>query len=209
MSANLITLIRLVLVFVAVALFNVNFYANAAMFALIILIIVLDWADGYVARKKGIASDFGALFDIAGDRIVENVLWIYFAVVRLIPIWVPVIVLTRGFITDMLRGMAFAAKGKTPFGEKTMMKSGWARALVSSRYSRGVYAFSKVIAFCYLAAVLTLKSAISHFSLPVGGNVLNIVLIIGSVIVYVTVGMCVIRGLPVIWDGRKYILQAV
>jgi hypothetical protein len=79
---------------------------------------------------------------------------------------------------------------------------------VSSRYSRGVYAFSKVIAFCYLAAVLTLKSAISHFSLPVGGDVLNIVLIIGSVIVYVTVGMCVIRGLPVIWDGRKYISQA-
>ena len=30
MSANLITLIRLVLVFVAVALFNLNFYANAA-----------------------------------------------------------------------------------------------------------------------------------------------------------------------------------
>jgi CDP-diacylglycerol--glycerol-3-phosphate 3-phosphatidyltransferase len=208
MSANLITLIRLVLVFVAVALFNLNFYANAAMFALIILIIVLDWADGYVARKKGIASDFGALFDIAGDRIVENVLWIYFAVVRLIPFWVPIVVLTRGFITDMLRSMAFAAKGKTPFGKKTMMKSGWARALVSSRYSRGVYAFSKVIAFCYLAAVLTLKSAISHFSLPVGGDVLNIVLIIGSVIVYVTVGMCVIRGLPVIWDGRKYILQA-
>ena len=67
MSANLITLIRLVLVFIVVALFNMNFYANAAMFALTIIIIVLDWADGYVARKKGISSDFGALFDIAGE----------------------------------------------------------------------------------------------------------------------------------------------
>jgi CDP-diacylglycerol--glycerol-3-phosphate 3-phosphatidyltransferase len=205
MTANLITLIRLILVFAAVALFNINFYTNVAMFALIVLIIVLDWADGYVARKKGTASDFGALFDIAGDRIVENVLWIYFAVVRLVPIWVPLIVLARGFITDLLRSMAFATKGKTPFGKKTMMKSNWARALVSSRVSRGIYAAAKVIAFCYLAAILTLKSAISEFSLPIG-NAMNIVIIVGSVIVYITVGMCVIRGLPVIWDGKKYLL---
>jgi len=205
MSANLITLIRLGLVFVVVALFNINFYANAAMFALTILIIVMDWADGYVARKKGTASDFGALFDIAGDRIVENVLWIYFAVVRLVPFWVPMVVLARGFVTDLLRSVAFATKGKTPFGKKTMMKSGWARALVSSRFSRGIYAFSKVVAFCYLAAILTLRSAISEFSLPIQASVLNTTIIIGSIIVYITVGMCIIRGLPVIWDGRKYL----
>ncbi len=208
MSANLITLARLLLVFVAVSLFNLNFYANAAMFALIIIIIVMDWADGYVARKKGTASDFGALFDIAGDRIVENVLWIYFAVVQLVPFWVPMVVLSRGFVTDLLRSMAFITKGRTPFGKKTMMKSGWARALVSSRVSRGVYAFSKIVAFCYLAAVLTLKSAISEFSLPIHSNVMNGIIIVGSVIVYITVGMCIIRGLPVIWDGRKYLVSA-
>ena len=207
MSANLITLIRLGLVFVVVALFNINFYANAAMLALIILIIVLDWADGYVARKKGTASDFGALFDIAGDRIVENVLWIYFAVIRLVPFWVPMVVLTRGFVTDLLRTVAFATKGKTPFGKKTMMNSGWARALVSSRVSRGIYASAKVVAFCYMAAILTLKSAISELSLSMHGSVLNTMLIVGSIIVYTTVGMCIIRGLPVIWDGRKYLLS--
>ena len=208
MYANLITLIRLILIFVAVALFNLNFYANAAMFALIIIVIAMDWADGYVARKRGTASDFGALFDIAGDRIVENVLWIYFAVIGLIPFWVPMAVLARGFVTDLLRSMAFATKGKTPFGKKTMMKSGWARALVSSRVSRGVYAFSKVVAFCYLAAIVTLKSAISEFSLPIHGNVMNAIIIVGSVIVYITVAMCVVRGLPVIWDGRKYLASA-
>jgi CDP-diacylglycerol--glycerol-3-phosphate 3-phosphatidyltransferase len=205
MSANLITLIRLSLVFVVVALFNMNFYANAAMFALTIFIIILDWADGYVARKKGTASDFGALFDIAGDRIVENVLWIYFAIVRLVPFWVPMVVLTRGFVTDLLRSVAFATKGKTPFGKKTMMNSRWARALVSSRSSRGIYAFSKVVAFCYMGAILTLRSAISEFSLPIQASVMDTIIIIGSIIVYATVGMCVVRGLPVIWDGRKYL----
>ena len=209
MYANLITLIRLFLVFVTVALFNLNFYANVAMFALTIIIIVMDWADGYVARKRNEASDFGALFDIAGDRIVENVLWIYFAVIQMVPFWVPMLVLTRGFVTDLLRSIAFTTKGKTPFGQKTMMESGWTKALVSSRVSRGVYAISKVVAFCYLAAILTLRSAIAQFSLPINGDIINILVIIGSVIVYITVGMCIIRGIPVIWDGRKYLTSSL
>jgi len=204
MTANMITLVRLLLVFVIVALFNLNFYANAAMLIMTILIIAMDWADGYVARKQGKSSDFGAIFDIAGDRIVENVLWVYFAVIQMVPFWVPMVVVTRGFITDLLRSMAFA-KGKTPFGEKTMMDSKWAKALVSSRISRGIYAFSKVIVFCYLAAILTLKSAVTEFSLSIPGSVLSGLLIAGSVIVYITVAMCIIRGIPVIVDGRKYL----
>ena len=35
--------------------------------------------DGWVARKRGSASTFGAVFDILGDRIVENALWVIFA----------------------------------------------------------------------------------------------------------------------------------
>ncbi len=208
-AANIITLIRLFLVFVVVALFNLNFYANVAMFALTIIIIAMDWADGYVARKRGESSDFGALFDIAGDRIVENVLWIYFAVIRMVPFWVPMLVLTRGFVTDLLRSIAFATKGKTPFGQKTMMDSRWAKALVSSRISRGVYAVAKVVAFCYLAAILTLRSAITQFSLPINESIINVLVIVGSVIVYITVGMCIVRGIPVIWNGRKYISSAI
>ena len=205
MSANLITLIRLILVFVVVALFNINFYANLAMLIMTIIIIAMDWADGYVARKKGTSSDFGAMFDIAGDRIVENVLWIFFAVVQLVPFWVPIIVVVRGFITDLIRSMAFT-KGKTPFGKKTMMDSNWAKALVSSRISRGIYAVSKVVAFCYLAGILTLNSAVSQFSLTIPDGVMNVLIIVGAVIVYITVAMCIIRGLPVVWDGRKYFL---
>jgi len=205
-SANMITLIRLILVFVVVALFNINFYANLAMLIMTIIIIAMDWADGYVARKQGTTSDFGALFDIAGDRVVENVLWIYFAVVHLVPFWVPMIVIGRGFVTDLIRSMAFA-QGKTPFGKKTMMDSRWAKALVSSRISRAVYAVSKVVAFCYLAGILTLNSAISEFSISIPDGIMKALMIIGAVIVYVTIAMCVVRGFPVIWDGRKYFAE--
>jgi len=121
-----------------------------------------------------------------------------------VPFWVPIIVIVRGFVTDMIRSMAFA-KGKTPFGKKTMMDSDWAKAIVSSRISRGIYATSKVVAFCYLAGILTLNSAVSEFSLAIPDNIMKAFVIIGAVIVYVTIGMCIIRGLPVIWDGRRYL----
>lgn len=202
MIANLITLIRIILTFVAVGLLGENFYLDIVMFFLILVIIMMDWLDGLIARKHGGASEFGALFDIAGDRIVENVFWIYFAVSGLISVWVPIVVISRGFMTDLLRTMAFA-KGKTPFGKKTMMESSWARALVSSHITRGIYAGLKVVAFCYLAGLMVLENAPENFIISPSSRLNTI----GQIVVYIVVGMCIIRGIPVIWDGRKYLME--
>lgn len=206
MIANTITMVRIALTLIAVGLLSINnFYLNIGMFVLVVIIIMLDWLDGFIARKLGEASRFGALFDIAGDRIVENIFWIYFAVAGLISFWVPVIVISRGFLTDLVRAMAFA-KGKTAFGEQTMISAAWARLLVSSRVSRGIYAGLKVAAFCYLTALLVLGSAPARLGLPSPGGLLYV----GSqVIVYTVVGMCVIRGVPVVWDGRRYLLEEI
>ena len=114
MIANLITLFRLILVFVVISLFGHHVYLDILLVGLIGLILFLDAVDGYVARKLNQTSDFGALFDIIGDRIVECIFWVYFSVVGLIPFWIPVIVIARGFFTDGLRSAAFA-QGKTAF----------------------------------------------------------------------------------------------
>ena len=100
MIANLITLFRLILAFVVISLFGHHIYLDILLVVLIGLILFLDAVDGYVARKLNQTSDFGALFDIIGDRIVECIFWVYFAVVGLIPLWIPVIVIARGFFTD-------------------------------------------------------------------------------------------------------------
>ena len=42
-------------------------------------VIGLDGVDGYVARKRNETSVFGSIFDIAIDRVVENVLWVVLA----------------------------------------------------------------------------------------------------------------------------------
>ena len=68
MIANLITLFRLILVFVVISLFGVHVYLDILLVVLIGFILFLDAVDGYVARRLNETSDFGALFDIVGDR---------------------------------------------------------------------------------------------------------------------------------------------
>ena len=206
MTANVITLARIGLVFVAVLLFGDGFYGQVLAFVLTVLIIYMDALDGYIARKLGLASDLGALLDITGDRIVENVYWIYFAAIGTISFWVPVIVIVRGFLTDTFRSIAFA-EGKTAFGERTMMQSALTRFLVSSRFSRGLYGASKAFIFGYLGGLIALNGAMAHFSFALPPNLLLALRIAGQIIVYVVVAMCVARGLPVLWDGRTYLLE--
>lgn len=206
MTANAITIGRVLLAFLTIGFYQINFYFATAAFFLTILVIYLDALDGVIARKLNLASDFGALLDIAGDRIVENVYWIYFSAIGMVTFWVPMIVIARSFMVDTVRSVAFA-EGKTPFGEKTMMKSPWAKALTSSRWSRAIYGVSKVIVFCYLGALLALHKGMAEglFSIPHRLDVLFGV--IGQLIVYLVVVMCVVRGIPVLWDGREYLLS--
>jgi len=198
MVANFITLARLVLVFVVVALFGQRVYLDILMIMATALILALDAFDGYVARKLKQVSDFGALFDIVGDRVVENIYWIYFAVAGLIPFWFPMIVLARGFVTDGIRSAAFA-QGKTAFGRQTMMRSTWTRMLTSSRASRSIYGGFKTITFLYLGGVIALKSAALSTEFIAGFE------IAGAVIATFAVAMCVVRGIPVLLDGWEYV----
>jgi CDP-diacylglycerol--glycerol-3-phosphate 3-phosphatidyltransferase len=199
LKAALVTLSRIILVFVIVALFQRGFYLNALATILTGVIIAMDALDGYIARRYGETSAQGAVFDILGDRIVENVLWIYFACVGEYSFWVPTIVITRDVIVDNLRSMAFA-EGKTAFGEQTMQKSEWAKFLVASRISRALYAASKGVCFTYLGLIITARSA------EISPLWMNYLISFKYALVYGTVVFCLLRGFPVVWEGRGYLL---
>jgi CDP-diacylglycerol--glycerol-3-phosphate 3-phosphatidyltransferase len=204
--ANLISLIRVALVFLVLYLFTLGFYQRLAATILTIIVIYMDSLDGYVARKLGIASDFGALLDIAGDRIVEAAYWIFFSYKGLFIFWVPVIVVTRGFLTDLVRSAAFS-EGKTPFGEKTHLRSKIARFICASRFSRGLYGGAKVVAFVWMGLYLTLLSGIENLGWKISPTMVGSALLIGKILVYITVVMCVVRGIPILWESRNLLLD--
>ena len=206
MQANIITLARIALVFFAIALFGESFWGNLCATILVAGVIWMDAWDGYVARKLGIASKLGALLDITGDRIVENALWIYFGVVGMVPLWMPLVVISRSFIIDSLRAVAFA-EGKTAFGPETMMKSPLTRFLVASPLSRGLYGFAKAAVFIWLGAITVVVAAAAEGIFLLPHWLLRAMLIIGNLLAYVTVILCILRALPVIWDAWPLVVK--
>ena len=117
MTPNNITLARIMMSFGIIIIFQLGFYWGIAALLLTLIVFYMDALDGYVARKLGVASEFGALFDITGDRIVEHVYWIFFTTIGLVSMWVPIIFISRSFMVDTVRYMEFRKEGKTPFGE--------------------------------------------------------------------------------------------
>jgi CDP-diacylglycerol--glycerol-3-phosphate 3-phosphatidyltransferase len=195
-AANLITGGRVLLLFLAAA-FSVtgNLTLTALAVPLAVAVLLMDWLDGLAARRYRCESKVGGLLDIVGDRLAENVWWVVFAWLRLIPLWVPVVVLSRGFLTDALRSYALS-KGHTAFGKETMMQSRIGHALVASRASRAAYGVSKSIAF---TGLFTLNVA-ARASMDLLIGTLEPVALSAT---YLTVALCVIRGIPVVTEfGR-------
>lgn len=207
MTANIITLGRILLTFIVIIFFQMGFYWRIAALLLTILVIYLDSLDGIVARKLGVASEFGALFDITGDRIVENIYWILFTAVGLVSMWVPIIFISRSFLVDTLRGVAFAKEGKTPFGEKSMMRSPITRFLTASRFSRAVYGAGKLIAFIMLGMILVIQEGFDTLEPIMPANFFGNFILATEILVWVVVILNLIRGLPVLWDGRVYLFE--
>jgi CDP-diacylglycerol---glycerol-3-phosphate 3-phosphatidyltransferase len=205
MTPNQVTATRVVAAFAAVALFTFfgdALAANIAAVLLTIAAIALDGVDGYIARTRGMATPLGAQLDIMGDRVVENLFFTFFAVAGLVSLWLPILFFVRGTLTDLLRGLASRA-GRSGFGNSSMLETWWGRTLVASRASRAAYAILKCVCFCYLGLLLPvarwqadwLDAGVRH-SLLLGGQILAAVAAI----------FCIARAVPVVWEGRRYLV---
>ena len=201
--ANLITIGRLVLLFIAILLLYSGSYALVTTAALLTAVVFLgDGLDGYVARWRGSTSEFGALLDIAGDRVVENAYWIVFAQIGLIGVWAPLVVMTRGFFVDTMRSVGYKA-GRSAFGENTMMRSPVTTFLTASRFMRALYGVAKSVGFVFLAGLVAARlvpdSALGHLY----ANLL--IRVSGWSMVYAALALAIIRGVPVLIDSFAYL----
>ncbi|MBN1237869.1 MAG: CDP-alcohol phosphatidyltransferase family protein [Gammaproteobacteria bacterium] len=190
--ANLVTLSRLILLLFVVWLAYQPVGAwHFTAFFLIILIFVSDGLDGYIARKRNETSLFGALFDIAGDRVVELTLWVVAADIDLVPIWVPLVFIIRGVVVDTIRSSNSVSRGVAPFA---LMQSPIGKFLVSGKFMRILYAVIKACAFCGLALLLPFPVVLPEIWDQTGWLLVGLT----YTFVYAAVLLCILRGLPVI-----------
>jgi CDP-diacylglycerol--glycerol-3-phosphate 3-phosphatidyltransferase len=203
MIANSISIFRVglaVFVLALLGVFSPDLHAPVAPEALAwsailtAIVIWLDGVDGYVARKFNECSEAGAVIDIAGDRIVEQLYWLGFALLGWIPAWMPVVVIIRGVAVDAARGLALK-QGYTAFGQSTMQRHWLGVWLVSSRASRWLYAVSKALAFVLLIVV---HYAAHH---PSWHTQVPMLWPVALSCAWIAVIFCVLRGIPVMIES--------
>jgi len=197
---NAIIVARVALAFIACALL-VQGSASAAIVAVVLTVvaIAMDALDGIVARRMGLASKLGGVFDITADRIVEHVYWVTFAVAHLVPLWMPLVVVTRSVLVDGVRALALV-QGKTAFGSTSMARSRLSRFLTASRTMRNAYGFAKLVAFVLLGL-----AAAAGARAEGGVGALEEAALVAAL---ATVVLCVARGLPVLADAKVYLVGA-
>lgn len=191
--ANLITTLRLLLLFLLVWMaYRAPAVWQLAIAPMLVVVFALDALDGWIARNLHEESLFGSIYDIAADRIVENVLWIVLADLNLVPVWIALVFITRGILVDAVRSVG-ASQGRSPFD---LVSSGFGRFLVSGRFMRAAYGVTKAATFVWVFFLQPWPAlrpdwwAQWHAPLQWAS----------ATLVYATLLMCLARGLPVLLE---------
>jgi len=111
---NILTVARIVLTAIAIVLVpfslaGIYFY----LFFIFVVAALTDFADGYLARKFAVESDFGKMFDPLSDKVLTFVFLILLYGTGLIPHVIILLLIVRDLAVDGVRN-AFAARVVVP-----------------------------------------------------------------------------------------------
>lgn len=127
--ANLITLIRIFLIPVIIALMVIVPFENSSLYngwdqwltikgnnvtyslpisyliagILFIIASLTDLLDGFIAHRYNQVTTFGKFFDSIADKLLTNTVLIVFACANIIPVWMVVLLIARDFVIDVVR----------------------------------------------------------------------------------------------------------
>lgn len=105
-KANYVGLSRLLITPFTVV-FILNHYSKLAIFT-ILLAGLCDILDGYLARRYNTVSNFGVFLDLTADKIYISAILFCFTSLKLIPLWISLVIITREFLVMGVRCYAAA-----------------------------------------------------------------------------------------------------
>ena len=115
---NVLTIFRILLTpLFIICLFYENKYARIWALFIFIVASITDAIDGYYARKYNQVTRHGKFLDPLADKILVSSAFISFAIMKLVPFWMVVLIIFRDLFVTGLR-MAMESKGLTMITSK-------------------------------------------------------------------------------------------
>jgi CDP-diacylglycerol--glycerol-3-phosphate 3-phosphatidyltransferase len=145
---------------------------------------ITDYADGYIARRYNLITDFGKLMDPLVDKIMISGAFICLVPGNIIPAWAAVIIISREFLITGLRLLA-ASKGVVlPAESIGKHKTGWQIATIIF--------FLLVLAIQEFNGFGIPRSSLG-FALTYGGNTL----------IGIALSLTLYSGIGYLWKNRE------
>ena len=191
---NKLTILRVILIpFFVFFLISPFFdgYGNYIALAIFIIASLTDMADGKIARKNGLVTDFGKFADPLADKILVLAAFLCFVQLGICDCVAVIIVLFREFSVTSIRLIA-ASKGKV------VAANMWGKAKTVSQ-------MIAIIAVIAMQIVLELPE--------VGLNFINtatfepIFFVVGEILIWISVVFTIISGVVYIIQNRQFISQ--
>lgn len=180
---NRLTVSRILLTAVFVVVLSIAIPYHYTLALVIFLIAALtDYADGVIARKYNLITDFGKLMDPLADKILTASAFICLVSFGALPAWVTIVIVSREFLITGLRLLASSKGIILPAEKLGKHKTAW-----------------QMITIVYFLLLLTAKewSGASGSALQAAWTVG------GPILVAVTVFLTAYSGLAYFWKNRR------
>jgi CDP-diacylglycerol--glycerol-3-phosphate 3-phosphatidyltransferase len=191
--ANRLTVSRffLSLAFVIALSVDLPFRFTAALL-LFLLAGITDYADGEIARRLHMESDFGRLMDPLVDKIMMAAAFICLVPLRAIPAWAATVIVSREFLITGLRLLA-ASKGRVLSAEKLgKHKTAW-----------------QIVTAIFFLLMLSVRELAGLNGAPSASRLYQEVWDWGGAgLLFVTIALTLISGAGYLWKNRLLIEQA-
>lgn len=186
---NKLTLLRILLLPVFMVFAGIRSIPYGYLIAMVVFAVAsfTDFLDGYIARKRGLVTDFGKFADPLADKMLTTTAFIYMAVDGVCSPVVLVIIIAREFAVSGVRMMAASAPG----GGKVIAANMWGKA-------KTVLQMVTIIAYYFLAGIQPMVS--SPAASVYWGDIFTMVMC------WIVAALTAISGIQYIWGNREYVI---
>lgn len=167
-------------------------YRYTAALSLFLLAGLTDYADGEIARRWQMETDFGRLMDPLVDKIMMAAAFICLVPLRAIPAWAATVIVSREFLITGLRLLA-ASKGHVLSAEKLgKHKTAW--QIITTIFFLLMLSAREFARLTDSASGALLYRRVWHWG--------------GAFLLLVTVALTLVSGAGYLWKNRALIEQS-